>query len=745
MNDDLAERAEEVFFAAHEILSAEERQAFVDEACAGDASLLEAVQELLDAQPAFDAFFETDDTGHILAEELAETLLAHRDLLGDSVPWIAPDQEIGEYIGPFRLLKKIGEGGIGNVYLAEQESPVRRKVALKAIKAGMDTRSVIARFEAERQVLAMMEHPNIAHVFDAGETVYGRPFFVMELVDGVRITTYCDEQRFDIRRRLGLFVQVVLAIQHAHQKGIIHRDIKPSNVLITSLDGKPVPKVIDFGIAKATRAQLPGDRTVATLCEPFVGTPVYMSPEQADMAELDVDLRSDIYSLGVLLYELLVGETPFAREQLLENGLYGLRRILSECEPPRPSMKLLDLSDECLKKNVSCRRTEVRRLKAELSGELDWIVMKALEKDRERRYASADALAEDISRYLKNEPVLARPPGKWYLFRKMVRRNRMLYAFIGTVGLTMTAGLGTSLWMFSRERAARTSEARLRIEAEAREKITQAAVLLNRNRFEDAEILVDGCELPVIRPSLEASDVFFRLASWRVLNGEWEKGAGQMLKFARAVQVDKSDLTDETTRHMVCVAPALVVAGDMERYRRFAEDTIRHFSQTDNSMAADHVLKICTVCPVDDAMLVRLKPFADLVKEYVVDAPIDWAWSEHQNSWRILEVALFELRSGHFREAAEWARKSLGRSDATPSRIATSHIVLAMALHHLNRPGEAAGELACGAVLVDARLPEGLSRVGEYGDTKSGFWHDWVTAKILLDEATGLISEPARR
>ncbi|MBN2684653.1 MAG: serine/threonine protein kinase [Pontiellaceae bacterium] len=749
MDSDLTERAEDVFCAAYEIPSGTDRRAFVDEACAGDAVLRAAVLDMLDQQPACDAFFDKDEPDPITVEELTETLSEHTDLLMESVPEIPDDQQVGESIGPYCLLKKIGGGGIGNVYLAEQREPVRRRVALKAIKAGMDTQSVIARFEAERQLLAMMEHPNIARVFDAGETDAGRPYFVMELVDGVRITTYCDEQKLDIQRRLQLFIQVSNAIQHAHQKGIIHRDIKPSNVLITRIDGKPAPKVIDFGIAKATRGQLMTDRTVVTFCEPFVGTPVYMSPEQSDLAELDVDMRSDIYSLGILLYEMLVGQTPFSRDELLEGGLPGIRRMLRETEPLRPSAKFRRQPPEMQEQIALSRQTDVRRLESELCGELDWIVMKAIEKDRERRYNTADALAEDVQRYLNQETVLARPPSRAYQFKKLVRRNKGLFVSIAAVGVTLVLGLGTSLWFYARERAAhyreneqrmiaetaRAGEARLRVEAEAREKITQAAVLINRERFDEAEALVEGCELPVIKPSLEASDVFFQLASRRVVAGDWDIGAEHMLKFARAVQVDESDLTDETTRSLLCVVPALVVAGRMDEYQDFVQDTIDHFLQTPKPVAADHVLRICAVLPVEEAVLKQLTPFADLLKSSVSDEPVRSSWLEHQNCWQIMTIALYEYRAGNFDQAVSWAHKSLRRRDNTPSRIAESRIILGMALHQLGRHEEAESEIAQGEAMVNERLPQGLSNLYDYGDARTGFWHDWVNTHILLAEA----------
>jgi serine/threonine-protein kinase len=368
------------------IAAPEERQAFVEQACAGDAGLRHRVERLI--------------TNHFRAGGFLERPAVEVETV------LVPEA----VIGPYKLLEPIGEGGMGVVYVAEQSQPVRRKVALKVIKPGMDTRQVIARFEAERQALAMMDHPNIAKVHDAGATESGRPYFVMELVPGIPITEYCDRERLSIPERLELFVLVCRAVQHAHQKGIIHRDLKPSNILVTVIDGAAVPKVIDFGIAKATGVALT-DQTLETAFHQLVGTPLYMSPKQADLSGMDVDTRSDIYSLGVLLYELLTGSTPFDQETLRQAAFDEVRRIIREDEPPRPSTRLSTLG-ESLSTVSASRNAEPRHLSRAVRGELDWIVMKALEKDRTRRYETANDFADDVIRHLNNQPVEAGPrPG----------------------------------------------------------------------------------------------------------------------------------------------------------------------------------------------------------------------------------------------------------------------------------------------------------------------------------------------
>ena len=432
-------RVKQIFQEAFE-LPPEEREVFLAKACEGNSDLRAEVETLLSAH---------DDGGDLLQSPTAM-------MPGNSLPAEGPGTTIGRY----KLLQLIGEGGFGSVYMAEQEEPVRRKVALKIIKLGMDTKQVIARFEAERQALALMEHPNIARVLDAGATGTGRPYFVMELVRGVPITEYCDQNNLSTRERLALFQSVCGAVQHAHQKGIIHRDIKPSNVMVTLHDSVPVPKVIDFGIAKATNHRLT-EKTLFTEYSQFIGTPQYMSPEQAEMSGLDVDTRTDIYSLGVLLYELLTGTTPFDPDRLRSIAFSEIHRVIRDEDPHRPSTRVSALGDAATE-TAKHRATDARALRRTLSGDLDWIIMKALEKDRTRRYETANALVMDIRRHLHNEPVLASPPSPTYQLRKFVRRNRTAVAVFGAVGAALIIGFGVATYGFvqaSRERALARQEA----------------------------------------------------------------------------------------------------------------------------------------------------------------------------------------------------------------------------------------------------------------------------------------------
>jgi serine/threonine protein kinase/Flp pilus assembly protein TadD len=714
-------RREEAIFDAALALPPEKRPAYLEQVCGQDAQLRQRIELLL--------------RSHDHAAEFLEPA----PLTGPNRTAVlptAPSEKPGDVIAHYKIREKLGEGGCGVVYVAEQTEPVRRRVALKVIKLGMDTRSVIARFEAERQALAMMDHPNLARVLDAGATETGRPYFVMELVRGIKITDYCDQNQLNTTQRLALFVQVCHAVQHAHQKGIIHRDIKPSNILVTLHDGVPVPKVIDFGIAKEREGRLT-DLTVYTELRQFIGTPAYMSPEQAEMSGLDIDTRSDIYSLGVLLYELLTGQTPFDAQELIRSGLDAMRRTIREQEPQRPSTRLSTMLDAELTTVAKRQSAEPPKLVHFISGDLDWIVMKALEKDRTRRFESASGLALDVQRFLKNEPIEARPPSSLYRFQKLVRRNKTAFAAAAAVVTALVLGLGLSLYLFIQERHAlrREGEARRRAEAAERlqadlraqaekglaieksmremapitEKFTTAGRLLSQGKMEEAEKVISD-----IPPNIRQGSIFYNaLAEVYGRQGEW---AAAIRNFNRSVTADP---TNYYAYHYL--APLLVQTGDLGAYRTVCERALSQFGATADPVVAERIAKDCLMLPPSADSLAGLAKMADIA---VAAGPTNPSWPYY-----MFVKGLAEYRQGHFAAAVEWLRKATAQ-EGVPARTAQADATLAMAECQLGQTNAAREALAQGIKIAETEL----ARPGRID------WNDGLIAQFLLREAQGLIT-----
>lgn len=733
-----SQRDQAIFEAALDFTDPAERRAFIAQTCGEDSALRERIEQLLAFSQKADPFFS--DCANALGAAAAEAHASEAHSTAHSNLKLEPQEN--DRIGPYKLLQKIGEGGCGVVYMADQERPVRRRVALKIIKPGMDTKSVIARFEAERQALALMDHPNIARVLDAGATETGRPYFVMELVCGVKITDFCDQNRLGMRERLELFVRVCSAVQHAHQKGIIHRDLKPSNIMITLHDGVPVPKVIDFGIAKAT-GQILTDKTLFTSYAQLMGTPAYMSPEQMEMSGLNLDTRTDIYSLGVLLYELLTGRTPFDTAELLKSGVDTLRRVVREQEPLSPSAKLKTLGNEEFTRTARMRQVEPPRLWSQLHGDLDWIVIKCLEKDRTRRYETVNGLAMDIQRQLKQEPVLARPPSRWYRVQKFARRNRLACLSGAAVVTAVLAGAVISTLLFFEERDAKRSETLLRKEAELREEQSRVAMLVTQRRFEEADKLVT--HVPLDKPSIEAAAELRALGDWHALHGRWQQAAE---RFGSTVRVNQLDGADLVGSDQLKFAASLVKSGDLRGYEEFRQGAVAKTPPKD--LATQYwTFKAALALPADTNLLQSLSRPADSVKNTFPTANLMRPSPAHGPQWSEA-LALMELRRGQFSEALNWCYTWESYPVHNGAGITTVDLIKAISNWQLGQYQTAGQSWSQAYELIAAKSRQGL----DLGITSSALfpgaiqpeeresdWFDWIIAGLLMRECDGLFAQ----
>ncbi len=737
-----AAKQHELFDAALEIPDRAQRSAMLDSACAGDAGLRARVEDLLAAHSRSEKFFSKFVT--VVAQSATAALLSEGSPAGRSGSGPAEDL-VGSQIGPYTLWQKLGEGGGGVVYLAEQKLPVRRRVALKIIKPGMDTQAVIARFAVEQQALAMMDHPNIARVLDAGVTQTGRPFFAMELVQGQRITDYCDEHGLDTRRRLELFIQVCHAIQHAHQKGIIHRDIKPTNVLVTEHDGRPVPKVIDFGIAKAMEDKLTL-QSGFTAHGLFIGTPTYMSPEQSKMSGMDVDTRSDIYSLGVLLYELLIGKTPFEHAELMASGLDGMRRTIQEQEPRRPSARLQALSKADLAAVAQRRQVDPPRLRAELKGDLDWLVMRALEKDRSRRYQTANGLALDVRRFLDSEPITARPPSRLYNLQKLVRRNKIVFAAAGMVIATLVAGImvSTKLWLKEREArrqllaeqqqkiALQQEAARLdtlRLSAEQGRKIAEAMALFRQGKLDQADQLLEVT--PGYQAGPEDAPMFRQTGDGDAEQGRWAKALSRFTTLRQINQPTNAlNILDDFR-----IAVILVDQGEIAQYQALRRETIALYKNNPDPLVAGRVLRLCLLSQADDHVLAALQPFMDQTALLIQNSARKM--DGQSMAWSAYSLALMEYRSGNYAAATNWCATAFAANQSLPYRDVCIQLIRAMACAQLGEKEKALANVAdvrqkCAAEAKEMTLHPKQWR---------GFWFDWTIIRILQREADALLGD----
>jgi serine/threonine protein kinase len=671
---------EAVFTAAIARSFPGEREAFLAEACGNDTARMARIEALLRAHAQPDSFLEPPQAAAVS-------------------PLDAPIGEgAGTVVGPYTLIEQIGEGGFGVVFMAEQQQPVRRRVAVKLLKPGMDTRQVVARFDAERQALALMDHPNIAHVIDGGATASGRPYFVMELVHGIPITEYCDAYNLTIRERLAMFVTVCQAVQHAHQKGVIHRDLKPSNILVGAHEAIPIVKVIDFGIAKATRAQLT-EKTLFTNSAQFLGTPMYMSPEQAQCNGMDIDTRTDIYALGVVLYEILAGTTPFDAQRLQSADHDEMRRIIREEEPARPSMRISTLGPAESASTLH-RQCDNRRLRQMLKGELDWIVMKAIDKRRDRRYETASAFAADVQRFLHDEAVLARPPSVSYRLRKVVRRHRSAVVAAALVTLSLVGGIIGTTWGLIRATAAEADalaeaqqKGELAQQLAEKQQQTEAALKQTERNFQLAGALAHN------KPLRHQLDWFDRQPQRSVNKATMKKGLtvfqslatepgpdpGERL-MAAEIRIELADIyffLDDTARasteYETAIALLLQLAAQFPQKAGIRDSLAHCYKQKGWMWRAQR--DPARLAEAEQALQQAIALYEALVEEF---ADVVWYRVELSRCWRLLGER--QRQTGRFAEGEQAHRRALALNQEVFQGLPQSgeeRAVLARSHNHL--------------------------------------------------------------
>lgn len=721
-----------LFDAASVFVGADERERFLRFACRGEPALLRRIEALVALSSTADDFFEFEP--QVAAGEAALDTRSGEGL--------------GVAVGRYALIERIGAGGCGVVYLAEQLEPVRRKVALKIIRLGLESPEAVARFEAERQALASMNHPNIARILDAGTTDTGRPYYVMELVDGETITSYCDSHRLGIPKRLELFIAVCRAIQHAHQKSVVHRDIKPSNILIDRFEPTPVPKIIDFGIARNVDPLAGNEQAAGPV---LMGTPAYMSPEQWS-ADGRIDTRSDIYSLGVLLTELLAGKPSHLPEDLLERTTAAIRGVITTARPALPSEALAALPAEDRRRIARMRDVPEDRLLAWCRRDLDWVAAKAVARDPSARYETAEALAEDIGRWLRNEPVGARPQTRGYRLAKLANRNRLWFgagalALIGLVG-----GLGTATFLFFREKEARALQESLRVRAEAarlaetqtrklweyRSRVAESAVRLRYEDFSGAEELVAPIPLEDTPPSLEAVAVFKQLAQWHRDAGRMEDCGRHYLSMVSALATIDRAHTDINSDSFLPASTALALSSDPRRYERIRGIALDLYENTGYSLVAERVLKVCLLKPAPREILARTRPLLAVME---AEAAKDGSLANDRRglgAWMYVAIALHHYRDGNDEAARSWALRSLASVSPDPTSAPIAHAIIGMAWLRQGKRLEATPYLNAAAAAARGKCGETLP----HGGPATGFWWDWANLGLLLEEAGWSVADP---
>jgi hypothetical protein len=750
--DDPQEIDEVLFETALGIDTPASRQALFDLIRDGDPARSERLRALAAVYLRADRFFHrAEGARSMVATEAGQEPIGLIDpAAADENPAPTPNEGPGERIGRYRLEKRIGEGGCGVVYLAEQLEPVRRKVALKVIRLGMDTERVIARFEMERQSLALMDHPNIARVLDGGATDSGRPYFVMEWVRGARITEYCDGNQLGPRQRIDLFIDVCKGIQHAHQKGVIHRDIKPSNILIDD-GGDHAPKIIDFGIAKAISGES-GPETHPSFHDQFVGTPAYMSPEQADRRERDIDTRSDVYGLGMLLYELLAGRPPFDAAELSAVGLTEMRRILIEREPPAPSALFAGMDAADRQVVAAHRSSDPAKLSAMLKGDLDSVVMKAIEKDRGDRYETVNGLVMDLQRYIAHEPVIARPGKRVYLLRKFVRRNRLAVGAGAGIVLSLLLGVGVAFSYYLREREALDEQVRLRefadaahanqlqriAEARGWEEFAHISVLLSEGKTQEADAQLRRTPLTSIRLSPQSSVVLRSLGNWNALRGRWQQATECFQMLIKADDLSRGgDLT--ISLDLVAIGSVLIEGGTPQEYAAFQAWATDRFAGSSSALDASRLVHAILLAPVDERLLQRLDRLKPVMEEFGTEAESENGRDREFALWRAFGLALLEYRQGNYQRAKHWADFAMSFKDSRDYINGALEPVHAMIRFRLGDVETARADLARTRKRIDKafapELPAAYEPFGQY----QGFWWDWIIARTLFREAEALI------